>query len=81
MYNLSDTTIGLIGSVFTARLVSQMNSNKVSAVFSGYGSHNTFIFDVTEHCELPFKRDRSEIGSDSVLHLVFNGFLYKEKYQ
>ena len=64
MRNFDFGKIGDIGDVFTARLVSQMNSDKVSAVISGLNSHNTFIFDVTEHCKLPFERDRSEIGSD-----------------
>ena len=66
VYNLDYKDIGCIGYVYTARLVSQMNSNKVSAVISGNGSHNTFIYDVTEHCQLPFERDKSEKGSSGV---------------
>ena len=58
----------IIGLVYTARLVSKMDSNKVSAVVSGTGSHMTFIFDVTEHCELPFQRNQSQSGK--TLHLI-----------
>ena len=64
MHNLGCEQIGNIGNVYTARLVSQMNSDKVSAVLSGNNSHNTFIVDVTKHCELPFERERSELGRD-----------------
>ena len=67
MSNLNYKTIGGISAVYTARLVSQRNSNEVLAVLSGNGSHNTFIFDVTENCELPFERDRSERGNYGVL--------------
>ena len=71
MSNLDYSETRKIGGVYNVRLVSQMESNKVSAVVSGTGSHKTFIYDVTKHFELPFQRDNSEIGSDGVLCLVY----------
>ena len=67
MSNLDYSKTRRIGGVYNVRFVSQMESNKVSVVVSGTGTHETFIYDVTKHCELPFQRDSSEIGSADYL--------------